>query len=184
MLPKRCSHPRREQRFSETWPFVSGLGGFAYTRRRRLLFFRNVRKQGLSERRGPKKLSRATFSSFSETSRAKNDSPANVSETSRERGYLEDWARLHFPSREATQVTLPSLSIKPIISCGKATFLSDFIAKARRKAPAEVSFSFEELQRFSETLLSPRVRVTLSRRRLFSLKECEKFSLRGLCRPP
>ena len=184
MLPTRCSHFRREQRFSETWPFVSGLGGFAYTRRRKLLFFRNVTKQGLSERRGPKKLSRATFSSFSETSRAKNDSPANVSETSRERDYSEDWARLHFPSRGATRVTLPSLSIKPILSSGKATFLSDFNAKARRKAPAEVFFSFEELQKFSETLLSPRVRLTLSRSRLFSLEECERFSLRGLCRPP
>ena len=101
------------------------------------IFFRNVRKQGLSERRGPKKLSRATFSSFSETSKPKHDSPAKVSETSTQRGYLEDWARLHFTSREATQVTLPSLSIKLIISCGKATFLSDFTAKARRKAPAE-----------------------------------------------
>ena len=130
------------------------------------------------------KLFGTSSSQSSETSRAKNDSPANVSETSRERDYSEDWARLHIPSRGTTRVTLPSLNIKPILSAGKATFLSDFTAKARRKAPAEVFFSFEELQKFSETLLSPRVRVTLSRSRLFSLEECERFSRRGRCRPP
>ena len=66
-------------------------------------------------------------------------------------------ARLPFPSRDATEVTVAALNIKAILSLGKATFLSNFIVKARRKAPAELSLS---------------------------LKESQKLSMRGLYRPP
>ena len=58
-------------------------------------------------------------------------------------------ARLPFPSRDATEVTLASLSIKAILAVGKATFPSNFTAKQHSKAPAEISFSLEESQRFS-----------------------------------
>ena len=49
-----------------------------------------------------------------------------------------------FPSRETTEVTVASLNTKAIISIGKATFLSNFIVKAQRKAPAQMLFSLEE----------------------------------------
>ena len=54
-----------------------------------------------------------------------------------------------FPSREATEVTVASLNINVIISITKATCLSNVIVKARRKAPAEMSFSLEESQTLS-----------------------------------
>ena len=58
-------------------------------------------------------------------------------------------ARLPFPSRDATEVTLAALSITAIIPLGKARFLSHFNAKQHSKAPAKISFSLEESQTFS-----------------------------------
>ena len=58
-------------------------------------------------------------------------------------------ARLPSPSRDATEVLVALLSIKAILTIGKATFIITFTVKQHRKAPAEMSFSCEDSQRFS-----------------------------------
>ena len=109
-------------------------------------FERNVTKQGVSIDVPTHNTRIVVFSTRSENRKAKKASPAHVSVTE---STSQLQARLPFLSRDATEVPLASLSIKAILAVGKATFLSNFSAKQPSKAPAEISFSLEESQRFS-----------------------------------
>ena len=123
-----------------------GSGVMAAEPRPSINFERNVTKQGVSRDVPTHNIRIVVFSTRSENRKAKNASPANVLVTE---STSQLQARLPFPSRDATEVTLASLNIKAILALRKATFLSNFTAKQPSKAPAEISFSLEESQRFS-----------------------------------
>ena len=108
-------------------------------------FERNVTKQTVSRDVPTHNARIVVFSTRSENRKAKNASPANVLVTE---STSQLQARLPFPSRDSTEVTLASLNMKAILASGKATFLSNFTAKQHAKAPAEISFSLEESQKF------------------------------------